>query len=243
MFAPSHRITLMGMLPLTSFRMDHITRAGGAFTTESSGIGDVSIGAMIGLASFGNQTIHANADLRLPTGSIEETDVLPTSNGQDVQLPYPMQTGSGTYDFVPGITWLGQAGTFSWGAQGNATLRFGENDHEYTLGNTYLGTFWAARTFGRYLSASLRPAGQATGDIDGADPAPSVDPAVVPTARTDLRGGTRLDAGLGLNIYVPQASAFRIALEGLMPVYQNLDGPQLETDWTVVIGLQLVPVR
>jgi hypothetical protein len=243
MFAPSDAITLMGMLPIVSSSMDHITRAGGEFATESSGLGDVAIGALISLARFGNQEIHANAAVRLPTGSIEEMDVLPTSNGNEVQLPYPMQTGSGTFDLEPGITWLGQAGEFSWGAQARATLRLGENDHEYKLGNAFMGTFWGARNFGRNLSGSLRLAANRIGNIDGADPAPSVNPAVVPTARADLRGGTRLDAGAGLNIYIPQASAFRIALEGLVPVYQSLDGPQLETDWKIVVGLQIVPVR
>jgi hypothetical protein len=198
---------------------------------------------MIGLADFGNQTLHLNADVSIPTGSIEQIDVLPTSSGNEVQLPYPMQTGSGSFDLKPGVTWLGQAGEFSWGAQGRATIRTGENDHHYTLGNAYMATLWGARNFRRNLSGSLRLAYNGIGDIDGADPAPSVNPDVVPTARTDLRAGNRIDAGLGLNIYMPRYSAFRIALEGLMPVYQNLDGPQLETDWTILVGLQLVPVH
>jgi hypothetical protein len=106
-----------------------------------------------------------------------------------------------------------------------------------------MATLWGARNFRRNLSGSLRLAYNGIGDIDGADPAPSVNPDVVPTARTDLRAGNRIDAGLGLNIYMPRYSAFRIALEGLMPVYQNLDGPQLETDWTILVGIQLVPVH
>jgi len=31
----------------------------------------------------------------------------------------------------------------------------------------------------------------------------------------------------------------RIAAEFGAPVYQNLDGPQLQTDWTVTVGWQL----
>lgn len=118
MFAPSDRITLVAMLPFTSSSMDHITRHGGSFTTESSGVGDVKAGAMIGLADWANQSLHLNAMVGLPTGSIEQVDVLPISHGIEVQLPYSMQIGSGTLDLRPGLTWLGQAGDWSWGAQG-----------------------------------------------------------------------------------------------------------------------------
>jgi hypothetical protein len=204
MFAPSDGITLMGMLPVLSNDMDHITRAGGAFTTESGGLGDVRVGALVGLADWGSQSLHANAMVSIPTGSIEEQAVLPTSNGTDVQLPYPMQVGSGTWDLLPGITWLGQAGAWSWGAQGGATFRRGENDRDWKFGNRGLGTLWFSRDFSPALSASLRMAGETWGDVDGVDPAPSVNPAVVPTARTDLRGGTRADLGLGHNHYIPR---------------------------------------
>ena len=43
--------------------------------------------------------------------------------------------------------------------------------------------------------------------------------------------------------YLPQASAFRVAVEGLVPIHRDLDGPQLETDWTLVVGVQVVPIR
>jgi hypothetical protein len=157
------------------------------------------------------------------------------------QSPYD-QANRSFYSFLRAFGRL-----FSTRATGDvenrATIRTGENDHHYTLGNAYMATLWGARNFRRNLSGSLRLAYNGIGDIDGADPAPSVNPDVVPTARTDLRAGNRIDAGLGLNIYMPRYSAFRIALEGLMPVYQNLDGPQLETDWTILVGIQLVPVH
>ncbi|MFO7587044.1 MAG: hypothetical protein R6X22_03135 [Gemmatimonadota bacterium] len=80
-------------------------------------------------------------------------------------------------------------------------------------------------------------------DIDGSDPAPSVNPAVAPTADPDLRAGTVVEAGLGVNFYVPKWRSFRVAAEALLPLVRDLDGPQLETDWTLVVGVQVVPVR
>ncbi len=242
MFAPSDRITFMAMLPFTSSSMDHITRHGGSFTTESSGMGDVKVGAMVGLADWANQSLHLNAMVGLPTGSIEQMDVLPISEGREVQLPYPMQIGSGTFDLRPGLTWLGQAGDWSWGAQGNAVMRMGKNDRDWSLGNQVQGTAWWARVLGRNLAAGVRLVATRTGNIDGMDAAPSVNPGMVPTARTDLRAGTVVEGGLSLNLYIPQARAFRIAGEVLLPLVRDLEGPQLETDLTFVLGLQIVPV-
>ena len=242
MFAPSDRVTFMAMLPLVSSSMDHITRHGGSFTTESGGVGDVKVGAMIGLADWANQSLHLNAMVGLPTGSIEQRGVLPISQGMEVQLPYPMQIGSGTLDLRPGLTWLGQAGDWSWGAQGNAVMRMGMNDRDWALGNKVQGTAWWARLLGRNVSAGVRLVATRTGNIDGRDAAPSVNPQVVPTARTDLRAGTVVEGGLSLNLYIPRAKAFRIAGEVLLPLVRDLEGPQLETDLTFVLGLQVVPI-
>jgi hypothetical protein len=243
MYAPSDRVTLMGMFPYVVKSMDHVTRAGGTFTTESQGVGDLTLGALIGLADWAQQSLHLNALVGIPTGSITERDVLPTSDGQAVQLPYPMQIGSGTFDLRPGLTWLGQTGNWSWGAQGGATIRLGENDRGWTLGNRYGGTAWWARTLGRHFSASVRLLASHVENVSGADPAPSVNPAVVPTAEPGLRAGTTVESGFGVNYYLPPAKAFRLAAELLLPLYRNLDGPQLEMDWRLVLGVQIVPIK
>jgi len=242
MFAPSDRITLVAMLPFVSSSMDHVTRHGGSFTTESSGMGDIKVGAMIGLADWATQSLHLNAMVGLPTGSIEERGVLPISQGMEVQLPYPMQIGSGTLDLHPGLTWLGQAGDWSWGAQGNAVVRTGRNDRDWALGNKVQGTAWWARVLGRNAAAGVRLVATRTGNIDGRDAAPSVNPQMVPTARTDLRAGTVVEGGVSFNLYIPRARALRIAGELLLPLVRDLEGPQLETDLTFVLGLQIVPI-
>ncbi len=75
------------------------------------------------------------------------------------------------------------------------------------------------------------------GTIHGADPA--LNPAMVPTANPSLRGGTRASVGLGLNLSGSGSlRGHRLAIEALLPIYQNLDGPQLESDWTLTVGGQ-----
>jgi len=68
MYAPADQVTFTVMLPILSNSMDHLTRAGGTFTTNSSGIGDLKIGALVGLGAFGNQTVHANLAVSIAQG-------------------------------------------------------------------------------------------------------------------------------------------------------------------------------
>lgn len=73
--------------------------------------------------------------MSFPTGSIQEKDVTPMSMGQQVRLPYPMQLGSGTYDLLPGLTYIGRAARWQWGLHASGAVRLGENDHDYRLGH------------------------------------------------------------------------------------------------------------
>ncbi len=238
MYAPSDRLTLMAMVPYVTIDMDHRTRMGGTFTTESGGIGDVKLSGLVRLFNRDRQAAHAHLGVGIPTGSIDEEDVTPASAGAEVRLPYPMQVGSGTWDLLPGITYLGQGDRFSWGAQAQGTVRLGENDHGYAFGNRALGTAWGAWRWSDWLSGSLRVEGQAWSDVGGADAA--LNPRMVPTADPDLRGGRRVDALLGVNFEVAEGRLHgqRLAVEFGRPLFQSLDGPQLETDWVLTLGWQ-----
>jgi len=236
MYAPTEDLTLMAMVPFVIKEMDHLTRMGTRFTTNSSGLGDIKLSGLYQLFNQNRQTVHLNLGFSVPTGSIDERDDTPA--GDNVILPYPMQIGSGTFDLRPGITYLGQTDNWSWGAQANAVLRLGENDRDYTVGNHYQLTGWAARTLSDQVSLSLRLDGETRENYDGADLA--LNPNLIPTADPDLRGGTRLDLGLGVNVYLPESflPEGRIAAEFELPLYQSLDGPQLETDWQLTVGVQ-----
>jgi hypothetical protein len=236
MWAPSDRVTLMGMLPILRQDMDHVTRMGQRFTTRTKGIGDVSLGGMIRLLEDGGHHVHLNAGLSLPTGSITEKDDTPAGH---VRLPYPMQLGSGTFDLLPGITYTGMSEHWSWGGQLRGTLRLGRGDEGYRWGHRFGATAWVQRPWLDWLSTSLRLDYQRWGDIHGDDD--RLNPAVVPTADPNLRAGERIDALLGLNFLVVREGPLagtRFAIEGGIPIHQDLDGPQLETDWLLTAGFQ-----
>jgi hypothetical protein len=236
MYAINDRVTLMAMLPWTEREMDHITRMGGMFTTKTSGIGDASLSALFGLYSHEGSELLGELAVGLPTGSVTERGTTPM--GPDQKLPYPMQLGSGSWEFRPRITYVDQHESWSFGAQAGARFRLDKNSQNYRLGREYSATAWSAAQLNRSASVSLRALATTWGNISGADP--ELNPMMVPTARTDLRGGTRVDVLIGLNLYSSDGAlkGHRLAFEFGIPVYQSLDGPQLETDWTGTLGYQ-----
>lgn len=244
MYAPSNRLTLMAMFPILSTTMDHVTRTGGKFSTGSSGMGDMSLQGMLILRKFHRQQVHLNMGVSLPTGSITERDVTPASAPDRSRLPYPMQLGSGTVDILPGLTYLAQSDHWSGGAQIRATLRTGTNDAHYRLGNRLMFTGWVARKLNDWWSTSFRFTSDNRGNIHGADPsfAGAVAINMVPTVFPNLRGGNLLMISGGVNTYVRRARPYqvRLAVEVSKPVYQSLDGPQLQNTFQVVLGTQLL---
>ena len=236
MYGVSDNLTLMAMVPYISKDMEHLTRMGTRFTTNSEGFGDIKTTALYTIFNKDKQRVHLNLGVSFPTGSIDEKDDTPA--GDDQILPYPMQIGSGTFDLLPGITYLGQSGKGSWGAQALTTLRLGKNDNGYRLGNKYQLSGWIARNWTDWLSTSLRLTGTTWGDIDGADD--RLNPMMVPTADPSLRNGTQINLGFGINLYAPEGNlqGSRLAMEFELPILRDLDGPQLETDWQFTVGLQ-----
>ena len=105
MYAPTDDVTMMLMAPYLERSMDHATAMGGRFTTEADGLGDVRLSALVGLADHDGERVHFNLGLSLPTGSIDERDDTPMM--ANAKLPYPMQLGTGTWDVLPGLTYLG----------------------------------------------------------------------------------------------------------------------------------------
>jgi hypothetical protein len=241
MYAPTDWVTLAAMIPWVELEMDHINAMGIRFTTKSDGIGDLALSGLFRL--FENEThhTHLNLGLSFPTGGIGHKDEVPvpTMGFQTRRLPYPMQVGSGTWDLITGITYTGAIDWLSWGAQVMGKTRTGENRHDYRLGHRAETTAWGAVPLTRWLSLSGRFLYRYNGNIHGADN--GLNPAVIPTADPDLRRGHAIELLGGLSFTVPldRFGDHRLAFEGGAPVYQNLDGPQLETDWRITVGWQL----
>lgn len=234
MYGLTDTVTAMAMIPLAKRRMSHITRMGQRFTTESCGVGDLKLSAMYALLEGEQHRVHVTGGLSCPTGGINHKDETPMGK---VRLPYPMQLGSGTWDILANLTYNGFLHGWAWGGQLGGTYRTCQNKNKYRLGHEFLGSAWLSYNVAKWMCTSLRAEGQYWGNIAGADR--ELNPMMVPTARTDLRGGGRIDLFAGMNLLHDWLHGHRVAVEVGMPVYQNLRGPQLEVDKRIIAGWQL----
>lgn len=248
MYGLTDRVTLMAMGMLVEMEMDHITFQGatgttrlGNFTTEAAGIGDTTLGAIIGLdkGDRPHHQINLGLALSLPTGSVTETDqvLTPMNTTPNLRLPYPMQLGSGSIDFKPSLTAFSRSGKWNYGGQASAIIRLEDTDSGYRLGDRFEATSWLAFEAKPWVSFSGRLKAVSAGQIEGTDPAIR---APVQTADPDNHGGETLTAMIGVNLAGQSGwqAGHRLAAELGMPVYRDLNGPQLESDMTFTLGWQ-----
>jgi|TARA_B110000495_G_C22984130_1_gene578872 hypothetical protein len=242
MYAVSDKWTLMTMFNYLDNDMDMNMEMGlmkmvMKSSAESSGFGDIKFSGLYDLASWENgRRVHLNFGLSAPTGSIDE-------KGSDRQiLGYGMQLGSGTWDFLPALTFLGQTDNYSLGAQVGGALRMGDNDRDYNLGNRFDAILWGARKLTDSFSLSAKFDYATQGEIDGKDTdiasrnmmmkSPGFDPA---SSGRDLS-----TFGLGLNYYCRNGmfKGHRLGLEWETPMSEDVNGVQLETDSIWSLGWQ-----
>ncbi|MFT4552727.1 MAG: hypothetical protein ACI9S8_001353 [Chlamydiales bacterium] len=225
MFAPTENITVLFELPFVSKSMDMVLASGDTFTLESTGVGDVVTTIMYTWAKTDNDSLVLDFGVSLPSGSTSRKDDSPL--GISRQLPYAMQLGSGTTDFIPGVTYTKTSGMWSYGSLGNVTMRFGTNSNEYRLGDRIKASTWVARELRDWISVSTRLDGQWWGNVKGSDPALS--PSLTNTEDPNRQGGKRVDlyGGVTLNVAEGAFSGNRLRFEGGLPVIQSLDGLQL----------------
>ena len=231
---------------------------------ESSGLGDLRLSALIPLLNASNADLILNAGVSIPTGAI---DVEGRHGGDErLVLPYPMQLGSGSFELRPAVTFAGTRGSWSYGAEARAAIRLNDNSRNYRLAPTIGSTLWGARKLNDWLSISIRGSIENRGNItvsaeqtemetsedehdhtvlnSHAAPAGATETLYMsPTMDPNLQGGTRANFAAGINFIVPDRfgsilAGQRLAVEFQMPVYENLDGPQMALGWRIVAGWQ-----
>ncbi|MDX2319378.1 MAG: transporter [Moritella sp.] len=206
------------LMPMMMAMMEH--------DGESSGITDTEVSIVDGLNRYGLDNLVISYGFSLPTGSIDET-----YDGK--KLGYPMQLGSGTFDFVPSITYQ-QMFNDSWGygVQGRATVRIGNNSADYRLGNEYEASTWLTKGFGKRFSISAIIDVAYNDNISGADSdmMASMSPSKDPLARE----ATVITAGLSGRYNL--GSGHNLLLRVDVPIYEDFTGYQLMTDYKLAVN-------
>ncbi|HXG78957.1 MAG TPA: transporter [Methyloceanibacter sp.] len=228
----SHDMTmkpLKGVMPNGHDDHDGMDHGGhmGAHSHSTEGWGDTVFGPEIRLAEGPGYHLHVSPMLSAPTGRVDYKTA-------GVFTHYGMQPGSGTWDFVPSITYTGRAARWTWGAQVLGVMRLEEDNRSgYRLGDIFQATAWGSYRFADWISASLRGLYTEQGKIEG-----HYNAVHNHSSPPDLQfnyGGRFWDIGFGLNTVVTGGAlrGLRLSAEWLQPVMDDPNGYQLEREGTL----------
>jgi hypothetical protein len=238
MYAPTDWLNLMLMPQFFDASMSLRQLEGGPVDDHSShtehstgGIGDTRIFALarlLGGDGHEGTHLHAAVGISIPTGQV---DLRFRRDHQEERgfIHYGMQTGSGTWDLLPSLTYKGRVRRWSWGAQMGGVVRLQDRNEEgFAFGDAFQATVWGGYDLTDWLSATLRGSyawqGRIVGEFDGPHPE------TTPPDHPSNYGGGFWDAGLGLRFSIPEG-IFRghsLAVEWLQPLATRFNGYQLD---------------
>ncbi len=219
----SENSTLRLLIPFESRRVTYRTAADTTERHTAQGLADVQVAGSVGLSFRDREQAEFTLGLRVPTGSTRETE----RSGTGFRLPYFQQLGGGTYAVEPGFRWTRWGKDWSFGAGAHASLPFDRNDQGWRLGEVLHGQAWASRRVDAYRSIVLGLEYEHKEPVEGADPllAPTFDPSEDP----EHTGGQLFALNAGVHMEVE--AGHHVALEIGLPIWQDLNGPQIEQDF------------
>ncbi len=227
MYGIADKWTLMAMIPYLQSEMTMERKMGGDdVEANSSGVGDITLTGMYEVIDMDKTRLYLNLGLQLPTGSTTQDD-------NDARLGYAMQTGAGSYAFVPSVVYSRYQDSTSYGIQFKLKAFLGENSEEYTRGNEYLLNLWGSYLISENISTSLRLEHLVRDPIKGEDEEMG---SMSPVLNSTTYHGQRSTAFVGLNYL--HSSGHRLALEYGVPVSYNVSGPQMSVDSVLTLGWQ-----
>ena len=233
LWAPYDRLTLALELPVVRRVMTSVAPDDSLFKTRSLGVGDLALMARARFIRKGGEGLNVQVGFSFPSGSVTENDDTPTGKQR---LPYVMQPGSGTVNFLPALSYLGRYEMASWGVDINYLLHMGENSEGWARGDVFGASGWFSLNWLGWVDTSVQIAYRVEDKLHGRDK--KLDPTLQPQNDPKRQGGARLDLGPGLRIARPGRGGPALAFEASWPVYQSLNGPQIENDWQLHAGLE-----
>ncbi len=195
---------------------------------STGGVGDTQMFALVKVFQDSMHHVHLGLGLSAPTGDVDlEFRRVAQQDGGIIH--YGMQLGSGTWDFLPSMTYTGQIHPWSWGAQFSGVVRLQtQNESGYRLGDRFQGTLWGGYSITDWLSATLRGIYTTQGKIKGQFN--SYNGQAGPMDFPQNYGGKYWDLGMGLSATVPSGDLVgnTISFEWLQPLSDDVNGYQLE---------------
>lgn len=226
--------------------LDAITFAGqsgatrlGESSTATSGVTDFETAAVYRVYNADGHRFLVTIGSTLPTASNTSTFTLLQPDGRyaSPRAFYAMQPGTGTFDLLPGATYAGGVDNWSWGVSYRIRAPLAANPQGWRFGALHEFHGWVGYTVTPGLTTTWRVTGAARGPLRGFDPeirgrAQSANPHFYGGQRVELFFGATI--GGSLVGYDPASLAF----EAGVPIYQNLNGPQISRNWNVSVALR-----
>lgn len=262
MFGAAYSFTddfaLMAMTNYTRNEMPMEVGPAANFTMTSDGIGDITV--------LGKYRIHANDNLvptnqvsflmglSLPTGSIDKkfsNNTITAFNG--TLLPFKMQLGSGTFDPIFGLTYQGSRDPFWWGANARLETHLYDNSQGYHRANEFRYDFYAMKQVHDRVVVHTQLNGWYEGTFSdepedqrfrGAghfekNPNNNI---ISPLFDPDNYGGHKLAISFGVQFQPIPLHVIEVT--ATIPVYQDLNGPQLRDNWMLQFSYYMeVPTK
>lgn len=185
--------------------------------------------------------VQVSLGFTFPTGTNRGTFndfILPNGTVQNIRGFYGMQAGTGTFDILPGVVYAGYLGQWSWGASYRGRFPLGPNPQGYLWGDLHELNGWGGYTWIPGLTTTFRASASLQGPIRGWDP--EIRGAAVP-ANPLFYGGQRVELFGGGTIsgkFIGYDN-WTLGAEVGLPVYQNLNGPQIMKNWQASMQLKV----
>jgi len=229
-YAPHPRVTLVVEVPLVQRKLRRIDRLDVRSQDETTGVGDVAFSVVVPFIKKGGESSQVHAGFTAPTGSIRRS-------ANNSRLPYDSQIGIGSWALEWGLTYRGEWKRLAWGGQFNGLHPVRRNSLNYRAGSRFDASIWSGFRIFRGVSTSVRLSTIKQNNFRGRDRSLDIE-AEGPSANHKKRGGFRLDFSPGLTIDLPELGNQRLSVEFSLPIYQDLDGPQVAREYSMKAGWQ-----
>ena len=245
MYAPSDKVTLMGMAMFNDKEMSLDTYRGimdrnylGSFKTSSSDLSKISLSLLYNLHRKEASRWHLifGLEKNIGTNSKEGLALTPMNMRKNITLPYGMQPSDKALRLLGGITNIRDIENFVLGNQ--FLVKKSIDEKNWNFGDEYEYNLWFQGSFNKKISYSLRLNYLDIKKISGKNMSIM---APVQTANPYNYGGKNINFGIGLNFitnFLPGMHADRLAIEYIIPIDQNKNGLQMKDDSKIIIGFQ-----
>ncbi|GAB4270702.1 MAG: hypothetical protein Kow0065_20480 [Methylomicrobium sp.] len=206
---------------------------GGEGSHATGGVSDTLFSAQFAVFEKPGHLVHLGLGFSAPTGDVDLQYRRMFRADGGIQH-FHMQLGSGTWDFLPSLTYNGEFDDWFWGGQLNGIKRLeSRNESGYRLGDLFQASAWGGYKITHWLAASARGIYTVQGAIDG--DFNTYNARSGPMDFPGNHGGRFWDIGFGLNASVPSGdfSGNQFSIEWLQPLVDDVNGFQLEREGTL----------